>query len=61
MDKNQIKRGIDAAASQSIIETEISLYQSDIRTEAAKHLAKIDAESKRQKLSKVTLIAILKK
>ena len=61
MDKNRIKRDVDAASNQSIIESEICLYQSDIKTEAAKHLAKIEAEAKRQKLGNVTLVAILKK
>ncbi len=61
MDKNRIKRDVDAAPNQSILESEISLYQSDIRTEAAKYLAKIEAEARRQKLGTVTLIAILRK
>ena len=60
MDKNRIKRDVDAASNQSIIEFDISLYQSDIRTEAAKHLAKIESEAKRQKLGRITLVAILK-
>lgn len=61
MDKNRIKRDIDTASNQSIIEAEISLYQSDIRTIAAKHLAKIESEARRQKLGNVTLVAILRK
>ncbi len=60
MDKNRIKRDIDAASNQSIIESEISLYQSDIRTEAAKHLGKIESEARRRKLGRITLVAILK-
>ena len=60
MDKNRIKRDIDAASNQSIIESEISLYQSDIRTQAAKHLATIESEARRQKLGRITLVAILK-
>ncbi len=61
MDKNRIKRDIDAASNQSIIESEISLYQSDIRTVAAKHLAKIESEARRLKLGNVTMVAILKR
>ena len=61
MDKNKIKRDIDVAPNQTIIETEISLYQSDIRNETAKHLAKIESEARRLRLGNVTMVAILKK
>jgi hypothetical protein len=61
MNKNQIKHDIDVAPNQAIIETEISLYQSDIRTESSKHLVKIESEAKRQKLGRITMVAILRK
>jgi len=61
MNKNKIKHDIEAAPNQAIIETEVSLYQSDIRTESSKHLVKIESEAKRQKLGRVTMVAILRK
>jgi hypothetical protein len=61
MNKNKIKHDIKAAPNQAIIETEVSLYQSDIRTESSKHLVKIESEAKRQKLGRVTMVAILRK
>ncbi len=61
MNKNKIKHDIDVAPNQAIIETEISLYQSDIRTESSKHLVKIESEAKRQKLGRITMVAILRK
>jgi len=59
MTKQTIKKSIDASNDQAIIESDVNLYQSDIRTQAASFLAKIAAESKRQKRSKIKLIAIL--
>lgn len=59
MNKHQIKKTIDASNDQAIIEVDINLYQSDIRTQAATFLAKIAAESKKQKRSRIKLVAIL--
>ncbi len=59
MTKQAIKKSIDASNDQAIIEADINLYQSDIRQQAAAILAKIDAESRRQRRSKIKLIAIL--
>jgi hypothetical protein len=59
MTKQAIKKSIDASNDQAIIEADINLYQSDIRQQAAAFLAKIDAESRRQRRSKIKLIAIL--
>ena len=59
MTKQAIKKTIDASNDQAIIEANINLYQSDIRQQAAAFLAKIAAESKRQKRSKIKLVAIL--
>jgi len=60
MNKQQIKQTIDASDSQSIIEADINLYQSDIKQQAASFLNKVAADSKRLKRPKVTLLAILK-
>ena len=59
MTKQAIKKTIDASNDQAIIEAEVNLSQSDIRQQSAAFLAKITAESKRQKRSKVKLVAIL--
>ena len=59
MTKQDIKKSIDSSNDQAIIEATINLYQSDIRQQAAAFLAKIDAESRRQRRSKVKLVAIL--
>ncbi len=59
MTKQAIKKTIDASNDQAIIEANINLYQSDIRQQAAAFLAKIDAESRRQRRSKIKLVAIL--
>ena len=59
MTKQALKKTIDASNDQAIIEANINLYQSDIRQQAAAFLAKIDAESRRQRRSKVKLVAIL--
>ncbi len=59
MNKQIIKKSIDASNDQAIIETNVNLYQSDIRKQASDFLAKIDQESKRQRRSKIRLIAIL--
>ena len=59
MTKQAIKKSIDASNDKAIIEADINLYQSDIRQQAAAFLAKIDAESRRQRRSKIKLIAIL--
>ena len=59
MSKQAIKKSIDASNDQAIIEADINLYQSDIRNQAAAFLAKIDAESRRQRRSRIKLIAIL--
>ncbi len=59
MTKQDIKKSIDASNDQAIIEADINLYQSDIRQQAAAFLAKIDAESRRQRRSKIKLVAIL--
>jgi hypothetical protein len=59
MNKQSIKKSIDTSNDQAIIETNVNLYQSDIRQQAASFLAKIDQESKRQRKSKIRLIAIL--
>ena len=59
MTKQAIKKSIDANNEQAIIEANINLYQSDIKRQAAAFLAKIDAESRRQRRSKVKLVAIL--
>ncbi len=59
MTKQTIKKTIDASNDQAIIESDVNLYQSDIRIQSASFLAKIAAESKRQKRSKIKLIAIL--
>jgi hypothetical protein len=59
MTKQAIKKSIDASNDQAIIEANINLYQSDIRQQAAAFLAKIDAESRRQRRSKIKLVAIL--
>jgi hypothetical protein len=59
MKKQRIKKDIDASNDQCIIEAEANLYQSDIRIQSSSFLAKIAAESKRQKRSKIKLIAIL--
>lgn len=59
MTKQAIKKSIDASNDQAIIEANINLYQSDIRQQAAASLAKIDAESRRQRRSKIKLVAIL--
>ncbi len=61
MKKQRIKKNIDASNDQAIIESDVNLYQSDIRIQAASFLAKIAAESKRQKMGSITLVAILKK
>ena len=59
MTKQAIKKTIDASNDQAIIEANINLYQSNIRQQAAAFLAKIDAESRRQRRSKIKLVAIL--
>ena len=59
MNKQQIKQTIDASDSQSIIEADINLYQSDIKQQAAAFLNQVAADSKRLKRPKVTLLAIL--
>ena len=59
MTKKTIKKTIDASNDQAIIEADVNLYQSDIRQQSAAFLAKIAAESKRQKRSKIKLVAIL--
>ncbi len=59
MNKQSIKKSIDASNDQAIIEFNINVYQSDIRQQASGFLAKIDQESKRQRRSKIKLIAIL--
>ncbi len=59
MKKQSIKKSIDSSNDQAIIEFNINVYQSDIRQQASSFLAKIDQESKRQRRSKIKLIAIL--
>jgi hypothetical protein len=59
MKKQQIKQAIDASSEQTIIDIDINLYQSDIRQQSAAFLTKIATESKRQKRSKIKLVAIL--
>jgi predicted chitinase len=59
MKKQRIKKTVDVSNDQAIIEADINLYQSDIRIQAAVFLAQIAAESKRQKRSRVKLVAIL--
>jgi len=59
MTKQTIKQTIDASNDQAIIEADINLYQSDIRQQSAAFLAKIATESKRQKRSKIKMVAIL--
>jgi hypothetical protein len=59
MNKQKLKNTIDANGDQAIIEADINLYQNDIKQQSAAFLAKIAAESRRQKRSKVKLIAIL--
>ena len=59
MTKQTIKKTIDASNDQAIIEADVNLYQSDIRQQSAAFLAKIAAESKRQKRSKIKLVAVL--
>ena len=59
MNKQHIKKTIDASNDQAIIEFDVNLYQSDIRTQAANFLAKIASESKKQKRSKIKLVAII--
>ena len=59
MTKQALKKTIDASNDQAIIEANINLYQSDIRQQAAAFLAKIDAESRRHRRSKIKLVAIL--
>ena len=59
MNKQVIKKIIDVSSYKAIIEVDVNLYQSDIRTQAAAFLAKIATESKRQKRSKIKLVAIL--
>jgi hypothetical protein len=59
MTKQTIKQTIDASNDQAIIEADINLYQSDIRQQSAAFLAKIATESKRQKRSKIKLVAVL--
>jgi len=59
MSKQTIKQTIDASNDQAIIEADINLYQSDIRQQSAAFLAKVDAESRRQRRPKIKLIAIL--
>jgi predicted chitinase len=59
MTKQTIKQTIDASNDQAIIEADINLYQSDIRHQSAAFLAKIATESKRQKRSKIKLVAVL--
>ncbi len=59
MNKHKLKKTIDASGDQAIIEDDINLYQSDIRQQTAGFLTKVAAESRRQKRSKVKLIAVL--
>ncbi len=59
MNKQHIKKAIDAVDNQGIIEVDVNLYESDIRSQAASFLAKIASESKKQKRSKIKLVAIL--
>ncbi len=59
MNKQSIKKSIDSSNDQAIIEFNINAYQSDIRQQAFSFLSKIDQESKRQRRSKIKLIAIL--
>jgi len=59
MTKQTIKQTIVASNDQAIIEANINLYQSDIRQQSAAFLAKIATESKRQKRSKIKMVAIL--
>ena len=59
MNKQSIKKSIDISNDQAIIEFNVNVYQSDIRQQASSFLAKIDQESKRQRRSKIKLIAIL--
>jgi len=59
MNKQRIKKTIDASNDQSIIEADINLYESDIRQQAAAFLTKIATESKRQKRSKIKVFAVL--
>ena len=59
MTKQALKKTIDASNDQAIIEADVNLYQSDIRQQSAAFLAKSAAESKRQKRSKIKLVAIL--
>lgn len=59
MTKQAIKKTIDASNDQAIIEADVNLYHGEIRQQSAAFLAKITAESKRQKRSKIKLVAIL--
>ena len=59
MTKQAIKKSIDASNDQAIIEADINLYQSDIKQQAAAFLAKVEAESRRQRRSKIKLVAVL--
>jgi hypothetical protein len=59
MNKQRIKKAIDASNDQAIIDVDVNLYQSDIGTQAASFLAKIASESKKQKRSRIKLVAIL--
>ena len=59
MNKQVIKKIIDISSDQAIIEVDINLYESDIRQQSQSFLAKIATESKRQKRSKIKLLAIL--
>jgi len=59
MTKQTIKQTIDASNDQAIIEADINLYQSDIKQQAAAFLAKVEAESRRQRRSKIKLVAVL--
>jgi hypothetical protein len=59
MNKQRIKKAFDTVDNQGIVEADVNLYESDIRSQAAIFLAKVATESKRQKRSKVKLLAIL--
>jgi len=43
----------------TVMRTEVNLYQSNIQSSASAFLKRIEQESKKQKQSKITLIAII--
>lgn len=56
-----ISRQFKSSQDAIVIRKDVNLYQSDTKKESASFLAEVDRVSKKEKLSKVTLLAVLEK